>query len=107
VLGATSFTQSFNFRPLFLRPRGHKWSTRKRGPSLEAGLSYARLRRIIISTPGTIYPYASIPSMGVADALRSHDIRHELHGVMVLTVAKGGLMYEASVGGQKFKYEAY
>jgi len=28
-------------------------------------------------------------------------------GVMVLTLAKGGLMYEASVGGQKFKYAAY
>ncbi len=28
-------------------------------------------------------------------------------GVMVLTLAKGGLMYEASVGGQKFKYQAY
>ncbi len=28
-------------------------------------------------------------------------------GVMVLTMAKGGLMYEASVGGQNFKYEAY
>jgi lipid-binding SYLF domain-containing protein len=28
-------------------------------------------------------------------------------GVMVFTLAKGGLMYEASVGGQKFKYEAY
>jgi lipid-binding SYLF domain-containing protein len=26
------------------------------------------------------------------------------HGVAVFTVAKGGLMYEASVGGQKFKY---
>jgi hypothetical protein len=29
------------------------------------------------------------------------------HGVMILTMAKGGLMYEASVGGQKFKYKAY
>jgi lipid-binding SYLF domain-containing protein len=29
------------------------------------------------------------------------------NGVMVLTLAKGGLMYEASVGGQKFKYESY
>jgi lipid-binding SYLF domain-containing protein len=29
------------------------------------------------------------------------------HGVMVFTLAKGGLMYEASVGGQKFKYKAY
>jgi lipid-binding SYLF domain-containing protein len=28
-------------------------------------------------------------------------------GVMILTMAKGGLMYEASVGGQKFKYKAY
>jgi len=28
-------------------------------------------------------------------------------GIMVLTMAKGGLMYEASVGGQKFKYETY
>ena len=28
-------------------------------------------------------------------------------GIMVLTLAKGGLMYEASVGVQKFKYEAY
>jgi lipid-binding SYLF domain-containing protein len=28
-------------------------------------------------------------------------------GIMVLTMAKGGLMYEASVGGQKFKYEPY
>jgi lipid-binding SYLF domain-containing protein len=29
------------------------------------------------------------------------------NGIMVLTMAKGGLMYEASVGGQKFKYKAY
>ena len=27
-------------------------------------------------------------------------------GVMVFTLAKGGLMYEASVGGQKFDYKA-
>jgi len=29
------------------------------------------------------------------------------HGVAVFTVAKGGLMYEASVGGQKFGFEAF
>ena len=29
------------------------------------------------------------------------------HGVMIFTQQKGGLMYEASVGGQKFKYTAY
>ncbi|MDN3205872.1 hypothetical protein [Algoriphagus sediminis] len=27
-------------------------------------------------------------------------------GVMVFTMAKGGLMYEASVGGQQFKFRA-
>ncbi len=29
------------------------------------------------------------------------------HGVAVFTLAKGGLMYEASVGGQKFSFDAY
>lgn len=29
------------------------------------------------------------------------------HGVLVFTLAKTGLMYEASVGGQKFGYKAY
>jgi lipid-binding SYLF domain-containing protein len=29
------------------------------------------------------------------------------HGVMVITLAKKGLMYEASVGGQKFGFKAY
>ena len=28
-----------------------------------------------------------------------------VEGVMVFTMQKGGLMYEASVGGQKFKFE--
>ncbi len=28
-------------------------------------------------------------------------------GVAIMTMAKGGLMYEASVGGQKFEYEPY
>ncbi len=26
-------------------------------------------------------------------------------GMMTFTIAKGGLMYEASIGGQKFNYE--
>ena len=29
------------------------------------------------------------------------------NGVAIVTRVKGGLMYEASVGGQKFKYDAY
>ena len=28
------------------------------------------------------------------------------NGMAVFTAAKGGLMYEASIGGQKFKYES-
>ncbi len=28
-------------------------------------------------------------------------------GVMVFTMQKGGLMYEASIGGQKFKYDSF
>ena len=29
------------------------------------------------------------------------------NGVAIITRIKGGLMYEASVGGQKFSYDAY
>ena len=29
------------------------------------------------------------------------------NGIAVLTVSKGGLMYEASIGGQKFNFEPY
>jgi len=36
----------------------------------------------------------------------SADARYR-DGVAVFTLAKGGLMYEASVGGQKFEYEAF
>jgi lipid-binding SYLF domain-containing protein len=35
----------------------------------------------------------------------SADANYE-HGVAVFTLGKGGLMYEASVGGQKFGYRA-
>jgi len=41
-----------------------------------------------------------------ATAGASKNAKYE-KGVMVFTLAKGGLMYEASVGGQKFKYEPY
>jgi len=41
-----------------------------------------------------------------ATAGASADVKFK-NGVMVFTAAKGGLMYEASVGGQKFKYSAY
>lgn len=36
----------------------------------------------------------------------SADAKYD-HGVMVFTMQKGGLMYEASVGGQKFKFKPF
>lgn len=39
--------------------------------------------------------------------MSSGAIAEDENGVMILTLAKGGLMYEASVGRQKFKYKAY
>jgi len=43
-------------------------------------------------------------SGGKNNAVTSSDGYHK--GMMVFTIAKGGLMYEASIGGQKFKYTA-
>ena len=40
--------------------------------------------------------YVVIPTVGKADFV---------NGMAIFTQAKGGLMYEASVGGQKFKVE--
>ena len=36
----------------------------------------------------------------------SADVKYR-HGIMIFTQEKGGLMYEASVGGQKFGYSAF
>ena len=41
-----------------------------------------------------------------ATAGASADAKYK-EGVMVFTMQKGGLMYEASVGGQKFKFEPF
>jgi lipid-binding SYLF domain-containing protein len=41
-----------------------------------------------------------------ATAGASANAKYE-NGVMVFTIAKGGLMYEASIGGQKFSYTPY
>jgi lipid-binding SYLF domain-containing protein len=45
---------------------------------------------------------AQASAVAAAEGAAAH-AKYE-HGVAVFTVAKGGLMYEASVGGQKFKY---
>lgn len=45
---------------------------------------------------------AQASAVAAAEGAAAH-AKYE-HGVAVFTVAKGGLMYEASVGGQKFKF---
>lgn len=46
-------------------------------------------------------------SAGASGGKNDASTRGEYHkGMAVFTVAKGGLMYEASVAGQKFKYKA-
>jgi len=48
---------------------------------------------------------AQVSAVAAAEGA-SKNAKYEL-GVAIFTVAQGGLMFEASVGGQKFKYSAY
>ena len=50
--------------------------------------------------------FAAQVSAVAAAAGVSADAKY-VEGVAVFTMAKGGLMYQASVGGQKFKYEPF
>jgi lipid-binding SYLF domain-containing protein len=52
------------------------------------------------------FALAAQVSAVAAAAGASADAKYQL-GVAVFTVAKGGLMYEASVGGQKFSFEPF
>ena len=52
------------------------------------------------------YEFAAQVSAVAAIAGASADAAYN-DGIAVFTMAIGGLMYEASVGGQKFKYKAY
>jgi lipid-binding SYLF domain-containing protein len=45
-------------------------------------------------------------SVGTSDEKSGGKASSYTNGMAVFTVAKGGLMYEASIGGQKFSYEA-
>jgi hypothetical protein len=46
-------------------------------------------------------------SAGASGGKNDADTKGQYHkGMAVFTVAKGGLMYEASLGGQKYKYQA-
>lgn len=52
------------------------------------------------------YEFSAQVSAVAATAGAAANVAYE-DGVAVFTMVKGGLMYEASVGGQKFKYEAF
>jgi len=75
------------------------------------GQAYSEL--ILFEDPVTLDNFKKgnfeFSAQATAVALRagaSANARYE-KGVMVFTIAKGGLMYEASVGGQKFSYSPY
>jgi len=48
----------------------------------------------------------SAASAGTSDEKSSGKSGSYTNGMAIFTVAKGGLMYEASIGGQKFSYDA-
>ena len=52
------------------------------------------------------YEFSAQVSAVAATAGASANAKYR-EGVMIFTQQKGGLMYEASVGGQKFKYTAF
>lgn len=58
----------------------------------------------IESFKGSKFEMSAQVSAVAAASGASANAKYEL-GVLVFTIAKGGLMYEASVGGQKFSYK--
>ncbi len=54
---------------------------------------------------GNVEFSAQVSAVAAAEGA-SKNAKYKL-GVAVFTIARGGLMYEASIGGQKFSYEPY
>ena len=74
------------------------------------GQAYSEIILFRISTPSTASRTATLRSR--RRPLRSRCIRRVgerrlSDGVAVFTSAKGGLMYEASIGGQSFSFKPY
>jgi lipid-binding SYLF domain-containing protein len=67
-----------------------------------AGASAVAITAAASATAGTTGGSAGA-SGGKKDATTAGTEYHK--GMAVFTIAKGGLMYEAAIGGQKFKYE--
>jgi len=60
-------------------------------------------KKALDSFKNSEFEFAAQASAVAADKGASVDVAYE-GGVAVFTMAKGGLMYEASIGGQKFKF---
>jgi hypothetical protein len=76
----------------------------KKGIDAFKGLSSVRLHigDTTNAAAGTTGNAAGATSKGDAGAQNAQYV----NGMVVFTYAKGGLMYEASLGGQKYKFEA-
>ena len=101
---ATSFSRQW--------PREHSASGRPRAIGFQAGgQAYSEL--VLFEDQASLdtfkkgnFEFSAQATAVAVTAGASANAKYE-KGVMVLTIAKGGLMYEASVGGQKFSYAAY
>jgi len=59
--------------------------------------------RLYVSVAFAVFLAAHLLAAIALTARASADLAYR-NGVAIVTMAKGGLMYEASVGGQKFSY---
>jgi len=67
----------------------------------------ATVQAIAITASATASAGSAGSSAGAAGGKKDAATAGQYHkGIAVFTVAKGGLMYQAAVGGQKFKYKA-
>ena len=67
----------------------------------------ATVQAIAITSSATASAGTAGAAAGAAGGKKDAATAGEYHkGMAVFTVAKGGLMYQAAVGGQKFKYKA-
>jgi len=75
-----------------------------RQPSRASGVSAVAITAGASAGAGTTGGAAAGAS-GTKNAATTAGTQYH-QGMAVFTVAKGGLMYEAAIGGQKFKYES-
>ena len=68
------------------------------------GLVYEKGKQALDKFKGGNFEFDAQVSAVAVTAGISRDAAYE-HGVAIYTMAKGGFMYEASVGGQKFSFE--